>query len=465
MGSGTVIELWVCDLTFPGYMDRMRSLGEQFERAHPEYRVVIEGHDFRKLPHVIADAVSRGRAPAVAEYYFSASQTARDMRRPDGSPLFTSVERAIGGRAEVLGEPVVLGDVIPAIADYYTVDGEYESMPSVSTTPVLYANTALLEAAGIGAMPRTWDELEAACRTVAERLPGGPSHGVNWPNHGLFFQQALGVQGGRLAEPGPDGRITTVDLSSKEMMTWVKWWQRMSSEGHYLYTGKIPDWLGSLQVFAAQQVALRISSSNDINYMVRAATDAGFGIEVAPFPHAAPVPGAGSATAGTGFWLADGLDEATRDGALALLQYMHNPRNAADRHKENSFVPLTRASFRLLEEEGWFAEHPYHRVPSDQLETTRGALPSLPFGDFVGAQDVMTRAMHDVLVAGADPDERFEQATAEAQQLLDDYHADCAGTGPKSFNSLRVEYFRDADEYSGADLENVLESESGERAT
>jgi sn-glycerol 3-phosphate transport system substrate-binding protein len=66
----------------------------------------------------------------------------------------------------------------------------------------------------------------------------------------------------------------------------------------------------------------------------------------------------------------------------------------------------------------------------------------------------MTNAMGDVL-NGADPDERFAEATAEAQGFLEQYEAAIAGTGPVTEDTLRVEYFRDAEWYSGMDLENV----------
>jgi sn-glycerol 3-phosphate transport system substrate-binding protein len=79
------------------------------------------------------------------------------------------------------------------------------------------------------------------------------------------------------------------------------------------------------------------------------------------------------------------------------------------------------------------------------------------FGDFAGTQDVMTRAMADVLNHGADPLERFTAATTEAQRLLDDYNTESIASGPCSPSSLRVEYFRDAEAYSGADLENVVQ--------
>ncbi|MCX4681830.1 extracellular solute-binding protein [Streptomyces sp. NBC_01433] len=469
MTAATVIDVWVADLTFPGYMDRLHRLAAEFEKAHPEYRINLEGRDFRTLSEEIAEAAGQGRPPAVAEYYFAVTQAARDSRTHDGRPLFTSVEKAVAGRTEILGEPVVLGDILPAVREYYSVDGDLTSMPAVVTAMLIYGNRDLLRAAGVESLPRTWEEIEAACEAVAA-LENGPSYGVTWSNHGLFFQQALAVQGGQLADNdnGRSGRAGRLDLASAEMLGWVEWWQRLHSRGHYLYTGKIPDWEANMKAFADQDVALRITSSNDLNYMEQAAQNAGFEMSVGRFPGREDQPYGGNIIAGTSLWLANGLDEVTQDGALAFMQFMNSPRNAADRHIASSFVPVTRSSYRLLQDEGWFEANPFHGLASAQLNTfeegrgegvppCRGAL----FGDFAGAQDVMTRAMGDVLLDGVDPVERFGQATEEAQRLLDDYDKDRAENGVRSPQSLRVEYFTGMEVYTGAQLENAVRGSAG----
>jgi sn-glycerol 3-phosphate transport system substrate-binding protein len=472
MKNKVVIDVWVADLTFPGYMDRLNRLGEEFGKAHPDYEVKIRGVDFRTLSQEISEGNRAGNPPAIAEYYSYMTPVARDSLTPDGRPLFTAIGKAIAGRREILGEPVVVDDLNPAIRDYYSYRGELLSMPMVVTTMLAYANRTLLKAAGIAAMPRTWEELEAACELVG-KIPDSPPHAITWANHGFFFQQGIAVQGGGLAnaEDGRSGRATTLDLASNEMMAWVTWWRHMHRAGHYLYTGKIPDWAGNLKAFADQQVAFRLTSSNDVNYMVQAAKNGGFGIEVSRFPYRGGVPYGGHVVAGTSLWLRDGLDEATQDGALAFMQYLNNPGNAADQHRVNSFVPVTESAFDLLEKEGWFAEHPHHRVASEQLkayppgaEIPAGAGPpnatpparGAMIGDYAGVQDVLTLAMADILLQDADPLTRLTEATAAAQTLLDAYHADCAGAGPHSPNSLRMEYFRDAEEYSGATLEAVV---------
>ncbi len=467
--SKTIVDVWVADLTFPGYMDRWRKLGEAFNARHPDYQVNVEGKDFRLFPVDIADAARAGNPPAVAEYYFYLVHQARDSIKPDGSPLFTSIERAVAGREEILGEPNVLPDLVAAGREYFSINGDLTAIPSVGTTSLLYANLDMLERAGVTQLPVTWDEVTATCETIAGG-PNPPEKPIIWSNHGTFFQQAVASQGGLLVnnDNGRSGRATKSDLSTKEMMSFVKWWQQLHADGHYLYTGKIPDWENTYKAFDEQRVAMRISSSNDVNYMVAAAKARGFRLGVGIFPFNSNVPYHGNAIAGTSLSVTAGLDKATEDGALAFLMFAHNARNDANRHKFNSFWPVTHAGYDLLQEEGWFDEHPYHRVASDHVmkfpptaivdeaakanvvPPSTGAM----MGDFAGNQDVMTNAMGDVL-NGADAEERFAAATVEATGLLETYERNIEGTGPVTAETLRVEYFRDAEWYSGMVMEKV----------
>ena len=410
MKAKIVLDVWVSDLTFPGYMNRWGKLAEEFEKRHPGYQVNIKGIGFFTGPAEIAEANAKGSGPAIAEYIFYLTQTARDSRAPDGRPQYVSVEKAIDGRREILGEPVVIDDIIPAMRQSYTCAGDLTCMPSVGTTSVLYANTDLLEDAGLSEMPGTWAQVEAACEAIA-RLPR-QGKGITWANSGLFYLQALASQGGQLADHdnGRAGRAATVDFTSEPMLSWAAFWQRLHRSGHYLYPGQIPGWEGTFRAFAERDVALRLSSTNDVNYMIQAAKAAGCGLSVSMYPYNDLVPYGGNALAGSSLWLAGGLDQATEDGALAFLQFIHNPRNAADRHKANSFLPLTGASFYLLEAEGWFDEHPYHRLASDQLSTYPGTR-SVMFGDFAGVQNVLTQAMEDVLLRDADLVTTFRDAT------------------------------------------------------
>ncbi|MGX7827297.1 extracellular solute-binding protein [Actinokineospora sp. 24-640] len=438
----TVLDVWLADLTFPDYMAPLRRMAAEFQARHPEYEVRVRDSNFRRMPEEIHQAALAGSRPAIAEYYYTATLAARDAVDAEGLPLFTSVSDAVAGRSEILGEPVVLDDIIAPLRDFYSHDGDLMSMPTVGTTSLLYTNRTLMDAAGVERVPTTWAELEAACEAVA-RMPQAPPHTITWANHGIFFQQALATQGALFAEPD-NGRTTrprTLNLGGKEMVTWAQWWQKLHAAGHYLHTGKIADWMGTFQAFAAQQVAFRFSSCTDVKYTVAAAEAAGFELEVSRLPYNDLAPFGGNAIAGTSLWLGNGLDDATREGALAFMQFVNNPRNAAEWHKVSSFIPVTNSAMDVLTADGWFEKHPYHRVAPDQLALADGSLAARGplLGDYAGIHDVLTAAMADVLENGADPAERFAVANVDAEARLYAYNTDVRGIATRGSNCFSVD--------------------------
>lgn len=430
MASRALIDVLLSEYPFPGFLEPIRQRAAEFERAHPEYQVTIRGCYYEDLPKQVSEEALAGRPPTVASYYSGASQQAIDTVTRDGRPLFTSIAGQVGDRTEILGEPVILDDIVDACRDFYTIGGELAAVPLTLSTMLLYTNTTMLHAAGIDAVPSTWDELSAACTAVG-RLADGPANAVTWPVDGKLFQQAVAQQGGLFLDNdnGRLARATAVDLTSDAVLAYVEWWRRLAERGSYVYTGKFEDWLGNGMAFAEGRVAFRVDSSFAINFL----TDADAHVAVSMLPYNDRVAPAGNWIGGDALWLADGLDPVTRDGALAFIQYLNSPHNAAAWHKASGSTPVTKGAVALLASEGWYAKHPVHRVATDQLDRTdRSPGASVPvFPGSYGIQTAIMAAMEDVLRHGAEPVARFTRAEAEAQKALDHYNATVLGTGPR----------------------------------
>ncbi|MEV6694573.1 extracellular solute-binding protein [Micromonospora sp. NPDC051196] len=413
-------------------VDPIRKQAAEFNRRHPQYRVVIDAVNVGALPREVARTARAGTAPHIVAYHYTYVQEAQDTRDQDGRPLFTSVTKAIGGRDEILGEPVVLGDIVPNMRAFYTIDGDLSSLPRNTSTVLLYSNMDALRAVGITEPPSTWAEVEAACTALAGR-DGARRAGITWPNFGWLFQQSVAQQGGLLSdhENGRSGRSEKVDYLSPEMLAYLTWWRDLHRAGHYLYTGKQSDWWGCMEALANGDVAMTLSSSVETGPIVRAGRRAGFHVQASRMPYNERAGYAGNLIGGESLWLRDGLDEPTRDGALAFMQFLTNPRNGTGIYDNGrTFIPTTEASIDLLASEGWFDQHPQQRAAIDQLRmspdspATRGAV----FGNFLPIQSAGMQAMHDVLVNGEDLVARLSRANAQAQQLLDEYEQRASAT-------------------------------------
>ena len=333
---------------------------------------------------------------------------------------------AIAGRTEVLGEPVVLDDVVSAAAKYYTIDGQLYSMPWNTSSTTMFSNMDILSAAGITEPPTTWEGVETACAAIMA-LPDAPSEGcITWPNHGWFFEQSLGQAGADLVnnDNGRSARATEISLNSDAAVEYVQWWSDLENSGDYVYTGVQRDWDGTSAAFQAQNVAMLVYSSSDTTALTDAGAENGFTVQSSFMPYNQNVDYAGNLIGGATLWMTNGLPEAAQDGALAFMSFFSNPENAAAWHQLTGYIPITNAAVALLEAEGWYDESPNSAVASNQLDAaadTPAATGAL-VGNFVAIRDVITAAIEDILVNDVDVATRMESAQGQAQQLLDDYN-------------------------------------------
>lgn len=447
-GEPIVIEAWITDSpkfpgtgenSLPGFGDPLVNAAESFNRAHPQYQVMIHKISAPILPEAVADAVVRGNPPDIAEYVYSSTQTALDTRARNSHPLFVPVERAIGGRTTVLGERVVIEDLVPTVRNYYSIGGELVSMPTGVSTNILFANKAMLERAGVERMPATWRELTAACAAIA-RVPDGPAYGVCWPNYGWLFNMEIAGQGGLLSnnDNGRSGRSTRVFLDSPEMLNYVRWWKRMHDSAYY-YTGEELDYFTAMEAFARQEIAFVVTSSA-IGQLIRdMAAEAGLGLMAGQLPRYNELWSPGGAIGGMSFFLAADLPKEKEDGALAFLQHQLNARHAVARMYDRS-LPVTLPAYQRAMADDWVEPYPGFRIATEQVASARRtpAAAGPVVGNLNGINTVIALAMKDVLLRGAEPARRFRAATEEAQTLLDLHNAAALAYPPVTPDVLRA---------------------------
>jgi sn-glycerol 3-phosphate transport system substrate-binding protein len=423
-----VIEVPVWIAFTDGRLDWTREVADAFNEQVEGVQVTIQGFDaYEPLFDATLLAVDQGNPPAIVQYFEAATTEAADAVTNAGDPLFTSVEQAIGGRDEILGVPVMLDDVVDAARSYYTLDGEMKSMAWNTSSAIMFSNKTMLDAAGIDSIPETWEEVIAACETMMS-ADDPPANCITWPNHSWFTEQTIAQQGALLAnnDNGRSGRADEVFIDSAAMIDWVTYWQDLQEAGHYVYTGVQRDWDGTYNAFASQQLPFLIYSSSDTTLLTDEGIEGGFEVVTSFMPrNANRGEGGGNIIGGATLWLVDGLDPEVEDVALAFMNFLNNPENAADWHKTTGYIPITNAAVELLEAEGWFDENPNSRTAGEQLDAapSTAATAGVLMGNFVAIRDVITEAIEDVLVNNLDGATRLDEAQQDAQRLLDDYNA------------------------------------------
>lgn len=442
-----VIDAWIAvspGNRLDGHGNPLVNAAESFNRSHPQYEVRVRKVEAHLMPETVVEAIEQGNPPDIAEYYSITTQSALDTRAADGEPMFTPLERAIAGRDKILGEPVLIDDLIPTVRAHYSVGGELVSMPSFVSTNILYANQEMLDRAGIERMPATWEELTEACAAIAA-LPDGPAHSVSWPNYGWLFHMEIAGQGGLIGNHGNGrlGRATRVRLDSPEVLNYVRWWKQMQDSGYYLATEEL-HYVTAMQAFLNKEIAFVVSSTAVGKSTGEAAIEAGIDLTVGHLARHDALSSPGGVPAGGSFFLTAGLSPEKEDGALAFIQHQLNPQHEMARVSDTSTpvtsLPMTQTLYALATSGEWPEPFPGFRVATEQVASaklTPGAAGPL-IGNLNGIYTAIHEAIEDVVLNGAEPAERFRTATEQAQAALDRHNEAALAYPPVTPSELRA---------------------------
>lgn len=395
----------------------------EFEAAYPQYDLVSRVFDtYRQTWDNYILAQEQGNAPAAMMGTETLTQVLRD------SGYFKPVWEAIGDREEVNGLSLNLEDILPVVAAYYQVDGQYFSYPFNTSTAVLYANMDVLVAAGvvadvddIASLPGTWAELEAACEAIVATTEARCAQ--SWVDP-WFVEHTLAQTGTMLTDNdnGRSGPATQVILDSEPVVELFTWWLSMLERGYFVDYGSSPSGSAAPTAdLAAGAVAFNFGSSGGIRSLTTALAENGYSLGVGFLPHNQDRDYFSVTLGGATLYLTDGLSPEVEDGALTFMAFLNTPENAAKFHQAFGYVPIRQSALPLLEAD-WAAD-PNFRVPFDQFNagTVTPAIGAL-LPTYLEMRDILLPAMQEILLNGASIEETLANASADASIILEEYN-------------------------------------------
>lgn len=394
----------------------------EFNEMFPQYNVTIQGYaNYEELFAATALAAEQSELPAIVQYFEVATQDARD------SGYFKPIAEALGDRTEINGLEVNLDDFVGPVSAYYTLDGEFTSMPWNTSSAIWFSNMTILNAAGIDTPPATWADVEAACETIMA-MDGAPEYCFSFPNHGWFFEQWLAQQDALFANNnnGRDARADEVVFASDAGVAILTWLKDMSNKGYLYYSGAQggDSWGTVDQAFSTQQIAMAAYSSSDTATYTNVGVDNGFDVLASFLPYNQETGWTGNLIGGASLWLVDGLSTDVEDGALSFLIYMNSTENAASWHQLTGYIPVRLSAAQELTDAGWFSEHPNFTVAGDQLaqSTVTPATSGAVLGAFPAIRNEVTQAIDTVLLTEEDPAAVLQAAQDRSNEILSEYN-------------------------------------------
>jgi sn-glycerol 3-phosphate transport system substrate-binding protein len=315
----------------------------------------------------------------------------------------------------------------PVTGYYSDNEGNILSMPFNSSTPIMYYNKDVFEAAGLDpeTPPQTWAELEEMSRTIMEAgaAPCGFTTGwVSWvqlENLSAIHDQPYGT-----LENGFGGLGTEFTFNG-EVQT--QHWENLKAwadEGLFQYGGPVGG-ADAPPKFYAGECAMYMNSSASRAGVIANATDFEVGFAPLPYYDDAIAEPKNSIIGGATLWVLNGKDEAVYDGVAQFFTYLSSPEVQAEWHQATGYLPITNAAYELGQEQGYYGENPGSEVAIEQI--TRGEPTAnskgIRFGNLTQVRTVIDEEFEALLAGNKTAQEALDAAVERGNQILRDFEA------------------------------------------
>jgi len=324
--------------------------------------------------------------------------------------------------SEANPEDLDLDELRPAARNYYSVDGELQSVPFNTSMPMLYVNDDLLDQAGIDPDDlTTFEAMDAAARTIHEKNPD--VYGIVQPNaDGWWLEQFTAVSGELYCTPD-NGRAgasaSAVSLDGSGQLSAFQTMADLMTDGVGLNVGDDSD--AALSAFTSGKVAMMFNSSGAIGTLSESGTT---GYTALPVPLNSDSDDAGVIIGGASMWV-DAVEHTAAEQAASwkVVSYLASADVQEEFSHASGYAPINTAVDDSTTQQEFLDENPVWKAVIDEFDNTpastatagclSGALPSVR-GDVIAELDAAYRGTTSVTDAVA-------AATEKADQSIGDY--------------------------------------------
>ncbi|WP_299617801.1 ABC transporter substrate-binding protein [uncultured Tateyamaria sp.] len=320
-----------------------------FEKAHPNIEV-----KFRATYESYEDGTNTVLREAVAGNLPDVTMQGLNRQAPlVDKGIAQSLETFIAAEAEFEKD-----GYHQAMLSLSTFDDKVYGLPFSISLPVGYYNMDILRAGGIDALPTTWDDVIAACKTMKANGIDNPIF-WGWNITGNWFMQALLwsqdkaiVEGGRVTMDSPEALVALEQM-------------------HEIFTEcemKNLEWKAALASFSAGEIGMMFWSTSALGAVERSQGD--FELVTGPFPglNGAPLglPAGGNAAMLT----STSDDPKVREAAWTWLKYITSGDGAAEVAKTTGYMPPNKAANEIILAD-FYEQNPNKQTAVDQLPLLR----------------------------------------------------------------------------------------------
>ena len=351
-----------------GLGEGVTEIVRRFNESQDKYEVVETWKGrYRHLLNQTIAAIRAGEQP----HFFQNNET---------GVITLMLSGAIVPAEELLAEHGVELDqsayLAPVVNTYTDPKGKLLGMPFNSSTPILYINKTMFDAAGLTEMPKTYEDMERQIRAVQAsdyQVPrGGKPCGYAFyagmwgdlenpmAQHGQLYATLDNGTGGLGAELVYNKRGGFAMEHMKRMKRWLD--EGLAEFGAESQT----DWgSGALVNFTNGNCLFHIRSTASHARMEQEATSFEWTATHLPYNEGAtPV---NTTIGGAALYVLKGFSKEEYEGVAAFFNMLTSVEIQKYWHKHTGYVPITKAAYQQLKADGYYDENPTKELAVIQL--------------------------------------------------------------------------------------------------
>lgn len=308
----------------------------------------------------------------------------------------------------------------PNLMAYYTVDDSLYSMPFNSSTPLMYYNKDMFDAAGITEIP---DSLEGIAEIGDQLLnEGGAGEVISLGIYGWFFEQFTSKQGLDYAnnDNGRTEPATAVAFdengAGKNILTA---WKNLADLGYAPNVGRGGD--AGLADFSSGKAAITLGSTASLKQILQD-VDGKFEVGTAYFPKVSKDDEGGVSIGGASLWALNNNDPKKLRATWEFVKFLISAESQAYWNAETGYFPVTTDAQDEQVFKDNIAEYPQFETAIDQLHDSSpedaGALLSV----FSEARATVESEIENMLNGNTDVDTAVENMADSINKSIEEYN-------------------------------------------
>ena len=305
------------------------------------------------------------------------------------------------------------------LAAYYTINDMLYSMPFNSSTPLMYYNKDMFDAAGITEIP---DSLESIAQIGDKLLDSGAQEVMPLGIYGWFFEQFIGKQGLEYANNG-NGRTeaaTAVAFDENGAAANIlNEWKNLYDLGYAPNVGKGGD--AGLADFSAGKSAITLGSTASLKQILQD-VDGKFEVGTAYFPKVKSTDEGGVSIGGASLWALDNNDPKKLRATWEFVKFLISPESQAFWNAETGYFPVNVDAH----DEDVFKEniekYPQFETAIDQLHDSAPQYAGALLSVFSEARAIVESEIESMLNGNETVDEAVDSMASQINDAIEEYN-------------------------------------------